>query len=217
MNHDGLWPAPRKCTIGKGSLALQEKITIALPQNSSIRVAIHKLATIWEMCCWGDLIACEKTDKSSSFKVQTVIDSGIYDHEEAYAIRINGQGICLSAASERGLFYALTTLGQWVRSNYFHRNQKLTHLPYLDVDDWPDFQHRGFMIDISRSKVPTMETLYSWIDFAVEFKINQIQLYTEHTFAYKEHETVWKDASPLTGQDIQIREMSEFLIPVKIV
>ncbi len=27
----------------------------------------------------------------------------------------------------------------------------------------------------------------------------QVQLYMEHTFAYKGHEQVWKDASPFTG------------------
>ena len=43
-----------------------------------------------------------------------------------------------------------------------------------------------------------------WRDFSAskvrlaEWKINQVFLYTEHTFAYEGHETVWKDADPLT-------------------
>ena len=40
------------------------------------------------------------------------------------------------------------------------------------------------------------------IDILAELKYNQFQLYTEHTFAYTNHEIVWKDYSPLTSQDI---------------
>ena len=40
------------------------------------------------------------------------------------------------------------------------------------------------MLDISRNKVPTMATLYSLVDLLAGLKINHLQLYTEHTFAY---------------------------------
>ena len=34
------------------------------------------------------------------------------------------------------------------------------------------------------------------------WKVNQFQLYTEHTFAYREHERVWRRASPMTAEEI---------------
>ena len=40
------------------------------------------------------------------------------------------------------------------------------------------------MLDISRTKVPTMDTLLTLIDQFSTLKYNQIQLYTEHTFAF---------------------------------
>ncbi|HEY3298052.1 MAG TPA: family 20 glycosylhydrolase, partial [Armatimonadota bacterium] len=46
------------------------------------------------------------------------------------------------------------------------------------------------------------ETLYHMVDLFSEWKMNQIQLYTEHTFAYLAHPTVWKTASPMTGEEI---------------
>ena len=73
----------------------------------------------------------------------------------------------------------------------------------MKITDWPDFANRGIMIDVSRDKVPTMETLYRMVDMLSSWKINQVQLYTEHTFAYKNHKTVWKDASPMTGMQIK--------------
>ena len=58
------------------------------------------------------------------------------------------------------------------------------------------------MLDISRDKVPTMETLYHLVDLMAEWKINQFQLYTEHTFAYLAHPVVWEKADPMTGEQI---------------
>jgi hypothetical protein len=34
-------------------------------------------------------------------------------------------------------------------------------------------------------------------------KLNQLQLYTEHTFAYRGHEAVWRGASPLTAEEVR--------------
>ncbi len=64
------------------------------------------------------------------------------------------------------------------------------------------FDRRGLMLDISRNRVPTMATLHSLIDALQALKYNELQLYTEHTFAYAEHETVWQNASPLTASEI---------------
>ena len=64
------------------------------------------------------------------------------------------------------------------------------------------FDRRGLMLDISRNRVPTMATLHSLIDALQALKYNELQLYTEHTFAYAEHKTVWQNASPLTASEI---------------
>lgn len=73
----------------------------------------------------------------------------------------------------------------------------------MEIEDWPDFSVRGVMLDISRDKVPTMSTLFSLIDMLAEWKINQVQLYTEHTFAYSQHRKVWEHASTMTAEEIQ--------------
>ncbi|MCI0484908.1 MAG: beta-N-acetylhexosaminidase, partial [candidate division NC10 bacterium] len=76
-------------------------------------------------------------------------------------------------------------------------------LPGCRITDWPDFTHRGVLLDVSRDKVPTMETLFDLVDLLAGWKINQLQLYMEHTFAYRGHEVVWQRASPLTGDEIE--------------
>ncbi len=65
------------------------------------------------------------------------------------------------------------------------------------------FDVRAYMLDISRDKVPTMGTLRLIVDLLAKFEYNQLQLYTEHTFAYSAHRDVWAAASPLTAEEIR--------------
>ena len=125
---------------------------------------------------------------------------------EGYRLRLGPDQGLLEARDEAGAVRGVSTLGQWLR---IHRGAEPgapvpgATVPGIAIDDWPDFPHRGFMLDISRNKVPTLSTLESIIDLLADCKINHLQLYTEHTFAYRGHETVWQDASPLTPQDIR--------------
>jgi hypothetical protein len=59
------------------------------------------------------------------------------------------------------------------------------------------------MLDISRDKVPTLATLQALVDRLAHWKVNQLQLYMEHTFAYVGHDVVWRHASPLTAEEVQ--------------
>ena len=61
----------------------------------------------------------------------------------------------------------------------------------------------GYMLDISRDKVPTMETLRRVVDVIAPLGYRELQLYTEHVFAYKGHEEVWGEASPLTPDEVR--------------
>lgn len=72
----------------------------------------------------------------------------------------------------------------------------------------PLFERRALMLDISRNRVPTMDSLRRLIDALHALGYNELQLYTEHTFAYAGHETVWRDASPMT--ESEIRELDDY-------
>jgi hypothetical protein len=51
--------------------------------------------------------------------------------------------------------------------------------------------------------VPKLETLLELVDHLADFKINEFQLYTEHTFAYRKYKPVWKDWGALTAAEIK--------------
>jgi len=114
---------------------------------------------------------------------------------QGYRLHITPTHIHLTASDEAGAFYGVMTLTQLLR-------QIEGSLPAGEIEDHPDFASRGVMLDVSRSKVPTLETLFDLVDMFSEWKINHLELYTEHTFAYENHREVWAQASPFTGEDI---------------
>jgi hypothetical protein len=133
------------------------------------------------------------------------------DHPEGYALAISKKGIDISFRDTGGLRAAAATLRQLLRE-YGRR------LPCLKIRDWPDFSRRGVMLDISRGRVPKLATLLDLAEKLADLKINELQLYTEHTFAYHQYKSVWQGWGALTGREIQIldarcRELGIDLVP----
>ncbi len=115
---------------------------------------------------------------------------------QGYELEIGVAAITVSASDAAGVFYAAMVLRQL---------RRLTggSLPAGRIVDHPDFPVRGVMLDISRDKVPTMPALFALIDRLAEWRINHLELYTEHTFAYRSHAAVWQAASPMTAEEIR--------------
>jgi hypothetical protein len=115
---------------------------------------------------------------------------------EAFTLVIGGGRITIRFGDTNARRYARETLRQL-------RRQLPETLPALRIEDAPDFPVRGLMLDVSRDRVPTRETLEHLVHRMARLRLNHLELYTEHTFAYAGHETVWRDASPLTAEDIE--------------
>lgn len=76
-------------------------------------------------------------------------------------------------------------------------------LPCLEIEDGPALAVRGFMLDISRGRVPNRVQLERLVNGLWALKFNQLQLYMEHVFAYPGHEAVWAGTGALTASDLQ--------------
>jgi hypothetical protein len=128
---------------------------------------------------------------------------------QSYRLSVSPEGVLAEAQDRAGLFYAAVTLAQLARlcgraaCGEAAGTSFLPAMPACVIRDWPDFAARGVMLDISRDKVPTMATLFELVERLAELKVNQFQLYTEHTFAYRDHEEVWRKACPMTPDEIR--------------
>lgn len=110
---------------------------------------------------------------------------------QGFRLTIDADEVVIDHADDLGLRYARQLLAQI-------EAQSAPTLPAVRVEDWPDVLHRGFMLDVSRDRVPTRATLERIVELCALARYTQLQLYVEHTFAYRDHGVVWRDASPLT-------------------
>ena len=114
---------------------------------------------------------------------------------EAFRVSISEGAVEIVAGGQAGEFYANDTLEQ-LAGAFSGR------LPTGTIDDEPALGQRGVMLDVSRSRVPTMATLYAMVDRLARWRINHLELYLEHTFAYVGHETVWEGKDPFSETEI---------------
>lgn len=62
--------------------------------------------------------------------------------------------------------------------------------------------HRGYYFDCSRGRVPKLSYLKQVADRLCRYKINEWQLYIEHTYLFENLSEAWRDDTPLTAQEI---------------
>lgn len=113
---------------------------------------------------------------------------------QGYELLAQDDGVRIRHRDALGLRYARQTLADRTRAGI---------LEAVRIVDHPDLPHRGFMLDISRDRVPTNETLGWLVGVLDALRYDQLQLYVEHTFAHRGHESVWSGASPLTAEDLR--------------
>ena len=176
MKSPALLPCPRLLKILRGTFTLSERRP---PVRRSAGVPIGRAGS-------------ETGVPAISFRPS----NSAPNHPEGYALTISQNGIEIAFREAGGLRAAVATLRQLLRQ-YGRR------LPCLKIRDWPDFPRRGVMLDVSRGRVPKVETLLELAERLADFKINELQLYTEHTFAYRRFRSVWQSWGALTGAEIR--------------
>lgn len=186
-----LIPQPKEVTIQSGFI----------DQHLGTKVPTTELFKTLDALCSIDYIG-NTNIYSSPYATHNILFEINDDikNKDAYRLHIDSTQISITANSMAGIFYGKQTLQQLI--TYSRSTQKA--IPCLDIYDYPDFEKRGYMLDISRNKVPKMNTLFKIIDLLAQWKINEFQLYTEHTFAYKNHKEVWEGCSPMTPDEIRI-------------
>ncbi len=194
-----LLPAPRHLNLASGEFILTAERLILLDANQaqSLRFTAAQFQQALQNhfdLRWQVAVGWAIPAHQAGLTLRLAPDE--VRQEQGYRLSVRPEGITLQGHDFAGLFYGVCTLNQIVEQSQDRR------LACLEIEDWPDFPVRGVMLDISRDKVPQMQTLFDLIDRLASWKYNQFQLYTEHTFAYRNHPEPWAAASPITGEEI---------------
>ena len=92
-----------------------------------------------------------------------------------YRITLDGE-VKIEAADELGAYYAGTTIENIKTNGTVVRN--------LTIEDYPDFDVRGFMIHLA-SAPKTMEEMYKFIDLMARYKLNLLHLHLTDDYGWR--------------------------------
>lgn len=175
-----LVPPPRTVRWGGGCFTPPGALAAALPQD--LAALAGPLATLWpqlRLCKAGGAVALVREDALGP---------------EAYRLTVTAQGVRAFYGAPAGALYAMMTLRQLAAQG----------LPLCEIEDAPALAIRGYMLDISRGKVPAMETLKALADGLARLKYNHLELYIEgFSFAYPSFPAVWRDRTPITPAEVR--------------
>lgn len=139
--------------------------------------------------CAGAFALNDKSD------VQFILNT---DMAFDYEIKSKKEKIVITYKSGEGAFNALVTLWQIYKLN----GDGKIHI--FEISDGADLKNRGFMLDISRGKVPKTDTLKHLVDILARFKYNQFQLYIEgFSFNYPSFNKYCDENSSLSPEEIR--------------
>lgn len=120
--------------------------------------------------------------------------SGQDGDSEAYRLTIGRQGVRIEGA-KKGVLYGIQTLIQILE-------QSGAELPGLEIEDEPKLPYRGVYLDITRGRVPKLSYYKKLADEMMRYKLNQLQLYIEHTYLFRDFGELWRDDTPLTPEEV---------------
>ena len=183
-----LYPQPTHIVLGTGSLLPVSDFHLVLPKTlaEECKKVLYSPYKILKSLCQPDashIYSCNVFQKSM--------------HREGYELSISPKGICIWVESAAGLFYSLQTLKQL-------SDQTFGKLPFLEIQDAPQLNLRGIMLDIGRNKIPSIETMYALLDKFASMRINHVEFYMEgYCFQYPEYAYLFSDETPVTAQEFQ--------------
>lgn len=180
-----LVPKPVKFQLLPGRRQVPRPLGLDLPEN--LRALEPPLTESWA-----------EDFRTGDGDVRFARDKGL--PAEGYRQRVDGDGAVVEYSAPAGAFYALMTLRQLSLGG---------ETPCCRAEDAPALKLRGYLLDVGRGKIPTLDTLKKMVDLLASLKYNHLQLYMEGMcFAYPSFPEYWRDGTPLTPREI--RELSEY-------
>ena len=131
---------------------------------------------------------------SDSQRVNLIRTKQIND-PEGFRISVGAAGVDICSSTPAGTYYGAQTLAEYIE---YHGRR----LPCCEIEDAPDLRRRGFSLDCSRGKVPTVETLKQLIRVLARWKINELELYVENVFNFARHPAIGQGFSPFSPEDL---------------
>lgn len=163
-------PTPYELELLDGSFVINSETKIFYDNNSA--TAVKYLVEILELSTG---IHLEISHHLGNNQIQFTNDSLLsLTGNESYSIKINENGIIISANDGAGYFYAVQTLIQMLPAEIYSKCKAESislRLPCVSIKDFPKYKWRSFMLDSGR-QYQTLDFIKKYLDYLAILKIN---------------------------------------------
>jgi hexosaminidase len=154
-------PKPQRMETGHGSFRLDPQVGVVAGGDARMReIAAFLRAAVRRQT--GVALARGKAAR----EIVLELDPAVHG-DEAYRLAVTAQGVTISAATDKGLFWGVQTLRQLLPL----RKAAQVDIPALHIEDAPAFAWRGVMLDVSRHFYP-VDFIEKQLDLLSYYKIN---------------------------------------------
>lgn len=185
-------PEPQSVTYTGTAFKAPSLWRVYMPERlSCMKNAIQSL--------WPELIFAADGQETATSAQEGAIYFRYNDSlgREAYEASVKPREIYIDFSEASGAFYAMMTLRQLLM-------QCDSEIFCCHIKDFPGLKLRGVLLDISRGKVPKLETLKAAADLLASVKINHLELYIEgFSFGYPSFEELWREEGALTAEEFE--------------
>ncbi len=190
-----LLPEPQKNSMKECEFFTDYNTRIVIDMTCGMNVLIYAQQLQETIKKWGGMDV--QIVRGIAYKGDILLkqDASLASEQDCYKLTIEEDGICLSASNEELLLNGVQTLRQIFA-------QCGCVVPCLEIEDYPGLKNRGFYHDVTRGRVPTLVELKRLVDDMCYYKMNQLQLYVEHTYLFRNFSELWRDETPLTAEEI---------------
>jgi hexosaminidase len=170
-------PEPVQITNKAGTFVLPAHLVVSASQGEGIQAVLNALRQ--KIKVTGSTVDALSRGKSAnlSLMLNTKEDDAL--GKEGYRLSITPKTVTIKANKPAGLYYGLQTLFQLfpkeIESTTPVKNVKWS-LPCVEIVDYPRFQWRGLMFDVTRHFF-TKEEVKHYIDDMVRYKLNLLHLH----------------------------------------
>lgn len=166
-------PEPVKTTPHAGHFILPKEITVQAPLNNKMTPVLDLIKNKFSTST-GKMVHVKASAPSAAIKLVLNSTADNVIGNEGYYLSAKTTGVTIRANTEAGLYYGLQTLFQLlpkeIESKEVVTNVKWM-VPAVDITDYPRFNWRGLMLDVSRHFFTKKEVM-SYIDNMAKYKLN---------------------------------------------
>jgi hexosaminidase len=158
-------PTPVKMEVNEGTFLIDARTTIQYDKKKKELGEVAEFLTRYIRDISGiELSHNAKDNKKIIFRESN--DDTLLD--EGYHLQVTPQSIIIEAANRKGIFYGIQSILQTLPAI---RTNASLEIPAMEITDYPRFQWRGMMLDVSRHFY-SPEAVKQYIDLLATYKFN---------------------------------------------